>query len=142
MAIIIDADVIIRGERGTFDLTRWLHSRADELVEIAAITVAELWHGIERADRAHRIKRERYLRVAVEAMPVIAYTQSTALEHARIWGRAGVRWPHDWRLRFDRGRHSFGTQKRNRHIQQSTFCRSSRTKGNQTGMRACDPQVC
>lgn len=47
---MVDSDVIIRGERGTFDLTRWLAARSGETVEIAAITVAELWHGVERAD--------------------------------------------------------------------------------------------
>ena len=85
MAIIVDADVIIRGERGTFDLKSWLLARSGERVEIAAITVAELWHGVERADAAHRSKRERYVRSAVETMSIIPYTESTALEHARIW---------------------------------------------------------
>jgi tRNA(fMet)-specific endonuclease VapC len=85
MAIVVDADVIIRGERGMFDLKGWLATRSGEQVEIAAITVAELWHGVERADIAHRAKRERYVRSAVESMLVIPYTESTALEHARLW---------------------------------------------------------
>jgi hypothetical protein len=45
MAIILDVDVIIRGERGTFDLGSWVKSRPDDQFEIAAVTVAELWHG-------------------------------------------------------------------------------------------------
>jgi predicted nucleic acid-binding protein len=49
MGIILDADVIIRGEKGTFDLKAWLGTRPDDLFEVAAITVAELWHGVERA---------------------------------------------------------------------------------------------
>ena len=53
MAIILDADVIIRGEKGTFDLQDWLAQRPDDEFEIAAITVAELWHGVERAHREH-----------------------------------------------------------------------------------------
>ena len=47
MAIILDADVIIRGEKGTFDLKGWLAAQPAEEFEIAAITVAELWHGVE-----------------------------------------------------------------------------------------------
>ena len=90
MAIIVDADVIIRGERGTFDLKSWLLARSGERVEIAAITVAELWHGVERADAARRSKRERYVRSAVETMSIIPYTESTALEHARIWAALEV----------------------------------------------------
>ncbi|MGA9470828.1 MAG: PIN domain-containing protein [Terriglobales bacterium] len=85
MAIILDADVIIRGERGTFDLKRWLASQGNEQFEIAAITLAELWHGVERATPAHRNKREHYLRAVLEAMPIIPYTELTALEHARVW---------------------------------------------------------
>ncbi len=85
MAIILDADVIIRGERGTFDLGRWLSNRDDEQFEIAAITITELWHGVERATSTHRNKRERYLRAVLESLPIIPYTELTALEHARIW---------------------------------------------------------
>jgi tRNA(fMet)-specific endonuclease VapC len=85
MAIIIDADVIIRGERGTFDLKGWLSERSGEPVEIAAITVAELLHGVERADAAHKAKRETFVRSSVERMSIIPYTEATALAHARIW---------------------------------------------------------
>ena len=85
MAIILDADVIIRGERGTFDLGSWVESRPDDQFEIAAVTVAELWHGVERAQGAHKTKRERYLRTILEMLPIIPYTELTAFEHARIW---------------------------------------------------------
>lgn len=85
MAIILDADVIIRGEKGTFDLRNWVASRPDEQFEIAAITAAELWHGVERAVSPHRVKREQYLRPILNALPIIPYTEQTAYEHARIW---------------------------------------------------------
>ena len=85
MAIILDADVIIRGEKGTFDLHHWLVSRPDEHFEIAAITVAELWHGVERAAGSQRIKRQQYLRTILAPLPVIPYTEQTAYEHARVW---------------------------------------------------------
>ena len=85
MAIILDADVIIKGEKGSFDLARWLASQKTEEFEIAAITVAELWHGVERATVAHRAKRERYLRTIVDRLSILPYTDVTALEHARIW---------------------------------------------------------
>lgn len=85
MAIILDADVIIRGEKGSFDLTRWLSSRSGDQFEIAAITVAELWHGVERATGMHKARREQYLRTILDLLPIIAYTEQTAYEHARIW---------------------------------------------------------
>jgi len=85
MAIILDADVVIRGERGSFDLKNWVASRPREQFEIAAITVAELWHGVERSTGTHRIRRERYLNAVLQTLPIIPYTEQTAYEHARIW---------------------------------------------------------
>jgi predicted nucleic acid-binding protein len=87
MAIIIDADVIIRSEKGGFDLKRWFASRASENFEIAAITVAELWHGVERAAGARRLARKNYLQDVISPLPVISYTEEIAYEHARIWAR-------------------------------------------------------
>jgi tRNA(fMet)-specific endonuclease VapC len=85
MAIILDADVIIRGERGNFDLRRWLDSRRDDYFEVAAITVAELWHGVERATRPHKAFRQQYLEAILQSLPIIGYTEQTAYHHARIW---------------------------------------------------------
>jgi tRNA(fMet)-specific endonuclease VapC len=85
VAIILDTDVIIRGERGTFDLNRWLDSRKDEEIQIAAITVAELWHGVERASSAYRGERQDYIRKIVSLVKVLPYTEATAFMHARIW---------------------------------------------------------
>jgi len=47
--------------------------------------VAELWHGVERATGAPRLRRQHYLRSILSSLPVIAYTEQTALEQARIW---------------------------------------------------------
>jgi predicted nucleic acid-binding protein len=85
MAIILDADVIIRGEKGTFDLKGWLSANSDEEFEIAAITLAELWHGVERAKDHHRKRREDYLQLILSSLPVIDYTLAIAREHARVW---------------------------------------------------------
>jgi tRNA(fMet)-specific endonuclease VapC len=85
MAIILDADVIIRGEKGTFNFGGWVGARPDESFEVSAVTVAELWHGVERATGAHRTKRRQYLQTVLALLPVIPYTEQTAYEHARIW---------------------------------------------------------
>jgi predicted nucleic acid-binding protein len=79
MAIILDADVIIRGEKGASDLAGWMAGRPDEHFEVSAITVAELWHGVERAAGVHRAKRQQYLQT------VFPYTEQTGYEHTRIW---------------------------------------------------------
>ena len=86
MAVILDADVIIRGEKGSFDLGNWLERNPEEHFEVAAITVAELWHGVERATLAiHKKRRLEYLESVLVILPVLAYTEETAYQHARIW---------------------------------------------------------
>lgn len=87
MAIILDADVIIGGEKGAFDLATWLNSLAGEQFEVTAITVAELWHGVERATPTHRGARQSYLRAILEVLPIIPYTEQTAYAHARLWAQ-------------------------------------------------------
>lgn len=85
MVIILDADVIIRGEKGAFNVRGWVASLANDRFEIAAITIAELWHGVERATEPQKSKRRKYLETAVAALPIVPYTERTAYEHARIW---------------------------------------------------------
>jgi tRNA(fMet)-specific endonuclease VapC len=85
MAIMLDADVIIGGGKGAFDLQRWVASRPDDSFEVAAITVAELWHGVERASGAHKTSRRQYLEGILAMLPVVPYTEDTAREHARLW---------------------------------------------------------
>ena len=85
MAIILDADVIIRGEKGTFDLKAWLASRPEVRFAVAAITVAELWHGVERADAMRKARRRQYLQGVLAPLPIVPYTEQTAYERARLW---------------------------------------------------------
>jgi len=85
MAIVLDADVLIRGEKGSFDLKNWLATRSDDQFEVAAITVAELWHGVERATAPYRARSQQYLEAVLAPLPIIPYTEQTAREHARIW---------------------------------------------------------
>ena len=85
MAIILDTDVIIHGERGAFDLKQWVAAQPDQQFRIAAITAAELWHGVERATRAYKAEREEYVGRILSSIRVLPYTEVTAVEHARIW---------------------------------------------------------
>ena len=85
-----DADAVIRGEKGTFDLRNWVESLPKERFEIAAITVAELWPGVERATGTHKTSRQRYLSMILGSLPIIRYTEQTAYEHARTWAELRV----------------------------------------------------
>jgi tRNA(fMet)-specific endonuclease VapC len=83
--MILDADVIIGGEKGAFDLQAWVASRPRQQFEVAAITVAELWHGVERATGRHKARRQQYLQNLLASLPILPYTEETAYEHARLW---------------------------------------------------------
>ena len=85
MAIMLDADVLIANERGVFDLRSWLAQRPDQRIELAAITVTELLHGLERATGAHRVRRQAYIDAVLASCEVIPYTLETAQIHARLW---------------------------------------------------------
>jgi tRNA(fMet)-specific endonuclease VapC len=73
--------------RGTFYIAAWVASRPNDQFEVAAITVAELWRGVERAAEPHKSKRREYLEAVLAALPIVAYTEQTAYEHARVWAQ-------------------------------------------------------
>lgn len=85
MAIILDSDVIIRAERGAFDLEKWIGAYPLEKFAVAAVTIAELWHGVERATGRRQQRREEFLQAVVSGLIVFPYSQTTARIHARLW---------------------------------------------------------
>jgi tRNA(fMet)-specific endonuclease VapC len=85
MGIILDSSVIIAGERGVLDFQSWIANRAEDTFAISAISVAELWHGLERADDQNRSRRAAYLHAIINTLPIIPYTETIAYRHAKIW---------------------------------------------------------
>jgi tRNA(fMet)-specific endonuclease VapC len=85
MAILIDADVLIEAERRTFNFDGWIASQLGADFKLAAITVSELQHGIERGVGLHRLKRERFFQTIFPAFEILPFTFDTALVHARLW---------------------------------------------------------
>lgn len=93
MVLILDADVMIADERGAFDLREFFRAHADEEFAIAAITAAEILHGVERATGAHHARRKRHVEEILAAVASVPYTVETAAIHARLWAeleRAGT----------------------------------------------------
>ena len=69
-------------------------ARPDEEFEIAAITIAELWHGVERAKGAQRAKREGYLQSVLASLPIITTPNGAGTEcasTASLRGRSKIR---------------------------------------------------
>jgi tRNA(fMet)-specific endonuclease VapC len=79
--LILDTNILIAYERGTIDRSAL---DSDELA-VAAITIAEYRVGIELADTAERAaSRARALAAIESAVDVLAYTEMTAVQHARL----------------------------------------------------------
>ena len=55
------------------------------LFEVTAVTVAELWHGVERAVGAHRADASSISEPFWLNSPSFLTRKKTAYEHARIW---------------------------------------------------------
>jgi predicted nucleic acid-binding protein len=79
--LILDTNVLIAYERGTIDRSALDN---DELA-LAVITIAAYRVGIELADTAERAaSRARALAAIESVVDVLAYTDTTAVHHARL----------------------------------------------------------
>jgi tRNA(fMet)-specific endonuclease VapC len=94
--LILDTNVLIAYERGAIDRS----ALDDDELAVAAVTVAEYRVGIELADTVERAaSRVRALAAIESVVDVLAYTDATAVHHARLIAhvrRAGTpRGAHD-----------------------------------------------
>jgi tRNA(fMet)-specific endonuclease VapC len=82
LGVILDSSVLIEAERQRLDLPQFLERVTAEVgvceVAICAISVAELAHGIQRADTLERRHKRRVfldrLKIAVPVYPITAET--------------------------------------------------------------------
>lgn len=80
--VIVDTGVLIAAERGRLDL-QTLAARDDDVC-IAAVTAAELLHGVERADETRAPARQTFADGILALLPVEDYTLEVARVHARL----------------------------------------------------------
>ncbi len=104
MGTLLDTTIFIELERALRDLPydsamaevssrleRQLGPTGD--VGIAAITASELLHGVHRATRKHRPRREAFVEAVLAAFPPLVFDLLSARAHARLWAElasAGV----------------------------------------------------
>lgn len=92
MGTLIDSSVLIAAERQALDLAAVLPDQADDAVAIAAITAAELLHGVQRAaTAAQRQRREAFVERLLAALPVLPFDLVTARIHASLWAGLAAR---------------------------------------------------
>jgi predicted nucleic acid-binding protein len=73
MGALIDASVLVTAERGTLDLDDLLAARGDQEIALAAITAAEILHGVHRSTGRRRLKREAFVERLLEQLPIVSF---------------------------------------------------------------------
>ena len=85
MASLIDSSILVDIERGRTDLGALLEERGDRGVAMAAITAAEILHGLHRLRVSkHKTRAEAVVEMLLSAIPVIAFDLVCARAHARL----------------------------------------------------------
>ena len=86
MGVIFDTSEIITLERNRQKIEEIIQGREDEFFGISVITVAELLHGVERADtETRKIKRQAFVEKVIEFFPVHDFDVTIARIYSRIW---------------------------------------------------------
>ena len=86
MGVIFDSSEIIALERSREAVQVLIAGREDEPFGISVVTVAELLHGVERADtEARRIRRQAFVEKVLELFPVFPFDVVVARIYARLW---------------------------------------------------------
>ena len=88
MGLILDSSLLIADERGESRLQSRLRARPPEPVAVCAITLAELWFGIEAEEDAARARcRQRWIEKALRRVETIPLDARLARTHARVWAK-------------------------------------------------------
>jgi predicted nucleic acid-binding protein len=100
VGLILDSSLLIADERNRFNLAAWLRARPPEPVAISAITLSELWFGIESEPAAARgRRRRRWLEKTFRRLEVVPLDAALARVHARLWAQLAAAGsmigPHD-----------------------------------------------
>jgi tRNA(fMet)-specific endonuclease VapC len=94
MGLILDTSVLIAAEKGRLNIQQLFAAHEGEPFHIAAITAAELLHGVARAlPSGRRKQRSLYVEAVLSQLEPIEFDLSAARRHAEAWAAL------DWTLR-------------------------------------------
>ncbi len=84
--MILDTSVLVQAERQALKMGEWIRGREEETFGISVITVAELLHGVHRADsEKRRVTRSAYVEKVIELFPIYSLDVSIARIYAAVW---------------------------------------------------------
>jgi tRNA(fMet)-specific endonuclease VapC len=100
VGLVLDTSILIAAERRRFNLPGLYLAHESEPLFIAAITVAELLHGVERAPSgSQRENRSLFVESVISELEIIDFDVPVARRHASLWAsleKAGMLiGPHD-----------------------------------------------
>ena len=86
MGVIFDTSFLIQTERRESEISQFAENREEEVFGISVITVAELLHGVHRADTTkRRLKRSAYVEKVIELFPIYNFEITTARICSELW---------------------------------------------------------
>jgi tRNA(fMet)-specific endonuclease VapC len=86
MGVILDTSVLIEAERRKLEIDKFTEDREEETFGLSIISVAELLHGVHRADSTkRRLKRSAYVEKVIELFPIYAFEITIARIYAELW---------------------------------------------------------
>jgi predicted nucleic acid-binding protein len=86
MGVIFDTSFLIEAERRESEISKFTENREEEVFGISVISVAELLHGVHRADSIkRRLKRSAYVEKVIELFPIYNFEISIARIYAELW---------------------------------------------------------
>ena len=86
MGVILDTSVLIEAERRESEIQQFAERREEEVFGLSVISVAELLHGVHRADSIkRRLKRSAYVEKVIELFPIYNFEISIARIYAELW---------------------------------------------------------
>ncbi len=92
MGVIFDTSEIITLERNRQEIEEIIRGREDEPFGISVVTVAELLHGVERADtEVRKMNRQAFVEKVMEFFPTFPFDMAVARIYARIWASLAKR---------------------------------------------------
>ncbi len=100
MGLILDTSVLVAGERGRLRLREFCAAHGEEEQFVAAVTAAELLHGVERATAGEvRERRRQAVEGVLVDFAVLDYDLGVARRHAMVWAQLAAAGtpigPHD-----------------------------------------------
>ena len=103
MGLILDTSILIRDERGQFDMPGFLRHAGAGQPAIAAVTASELLHGVERSsDPARKAWRHQHVEQVLASILVLPFDLAEARCHSKIWAELEARGlmigPHDLQI--------------------------------------------